>query len=163
MSNFARRINMQNHKQKTDFSKLVDKEILAICNGDNELMIFVEGNPQLEFNSNTCAWRFIEENDILLSSADFYIPIYNTDDHPFSPAYINSDYKTDSFEKHYFFENLEEYFIDAEKHANKRFKAIQDRVEGATILGALENDLGDLTLTLSNGIIFSVFKTLIRD
>ena len=155
---------MQNHKQKTNFSKLVGKEILAICNGDNELIIFVEGNSQLEFNSNTCAWRFIEENDILLSSADFYIPVYSdTDDHPFSPAYINSDYKTDSFEEHYFFEKFKEYFIDAEKHANKRFKAIQGRVEGATILSALENDLGDLTLTLSNGIIFSVFKTLIID
>ena len=62
---------MQNHKQKTDYSKLIDKEVLAICNGDNELIFFIEGNPQLEFNSNTCAWKFVENNDILLSSANY--------------------------------------------------------------------------------------------
>ena len=155
---------MQNHKQKTDYSKLIDKEVLAICNGDNELIFFIEGNPQLEFNSNTCAWKFVENNDILLSSADFYIPIYSdTDDHPFSPSYIKNDYRTNYYEEYDFFDNVQEYFISLDDYANKRFKAIQDRIEGAIIISVTEYDTGDLMLVLSNGIIFSVFKTLIRD
>ena len=141
-------------------SSLMGKDITAMTNTGIDLWLFIERDWQLRINNNTNAWRFTKGNILLLSSADFYIPIYNADDYnPFSPAYESPDYEWGKGEEIDFYDDPEKYYEDLEAFSDKRFKALQDQVEGSTILDVQESDVGDLCVTLSNGIVLSAFKT----
>lgn len=138
---------------------LVGKDIIVAGNSGNELWIFIENNIELRISNNTNAWRFIKNNEIILSSADFYIPIYDAyDDNPFSPVYDSETYEfSEDTERD---DSLEKYYDDLEAYREKRFRAIQDKLEYAKIAEVESNEIGDFSITLSNGITLQVFKTL---
>ena len=138
-------------------NSLIGKNITVVTNTGNELWIFIENNAELRISNNTNMWRFTKENDVLLSSADFYIPMYDAyDENPFSPVYDSADYEPNEEEIDF----PDKYYEDLEEYRDKRFKTVQNCLEEATISEVLENEVGDLFLTLSNGIVLSVYKTL---
>ena len=136
---------------------LIGKNITVVTNTGNELWIFIENNIELRISNNTNAWRFTENNEVLLSSADFYIPMYDAyDENPFSPVYDNADYEPTDEEVDF----PDKYYEDLEMFRDNRFRATQTKLEGATISKFSENEIGDLIIFLSNGIKLDVFKTL---
>lgn len=138
---------------------LVGKDVTVATNSGNELWIFIENNIELRISNNTNAWRFIKNNEIILSSADFYIPMYDAyDDNPFSPVYDSETYQFS--EDTEWDDSLEEYYDDLEAYREERFRAIKDKLEYAKIAEVESNEIGDFSITLSNGIILQVFKTL---
>lgn len=138
---------------------LVGKDVTVATNSGNELWIFIENNIELRISNNTNAWRFIKNNEIILSSADFYIPMYDAyDDNPFSPAYDSETYQFS--EDTEWDDSLEEYYDDLETYREERFRAIKDKLEYTKIAEVESNEIGDFSITLSNGIILQVFKTL---
>ena len=138
---------------------LVGKDVTVATNSGNELWIFIENNIELRISNNTNAWRFIKNNEIILSSADFYIPMYDAyDDNPFSPVYDSETYEfSEDTERD---DSLEEYYDDLEAYREERFRAIKDKLEYAKIAEVESNEIGDFSITLSNEIILQVFKTL---
>lgn len=138
---------------------LVGKDIIVAGNSGNELWLHIENNVEIRISNNTNAWRFIKNNEIILSSADFYIPMYYAyDDNPFSPVYDSETYKFD--EEKEWDDSLEKYYDDLEAYREERFRAIQDKLEYAKITEVESNEIGDFSITLSNGITLQVFKTL---
>lgn len=138
---------------------LVGKDVTVATNSGNELWIFIENNIELRISNNTNAWRFIKNNEIILSSADFYIPMYDAyDDNPFSPVYDSETYQFN--EDTEWDDSLEEYYDDLEAYREERFRAIKDKLEYAKIAEVESNEIGDFSITLSNEIILQVFKTL---
>ncbi len=138
---------------------LIGKDVTGLINTGNELWMVIENNIELRISNNTNAWRFIENNKIILSSADFYIPMYDAyDDNPFSPVYDSESYKFD--EEKEWDDSLEEYYDDLEAYREERFRAIKDKLEYAKITEVESNEIGDFSITLSNGTILQVFKTL---
>lgn len=138
---------------------LVGKDVTVATNSGNELWIFIENNIELRISNNTNAWRFIKNNEIILSSADFYIPMYDAyDDNPFSPVYDSETYEfSEDTERD---DSLEKYYDDLQTYREERFRAIQDKLEYAKIAEVESNEIGDFSITLSNGIILQVLKTL---
>jgi len=47
-----------------------------------------------------------------------------------------------------------------ETYREKRFRAIQDKLEYAKIAEVESNEIGDFSITLLNGIVLQAFKTL---
>lgn len=138
---------------------LVGKDVTAAINSGIDLRIFIENNIELKISNNTNAWRFIKNNEIILSSADFYIPMYDAyDDNPFSPVYDSETYQFS--EDTEWDDSLEKYYDDLEAYREERFRAIKDKLEYAKIAEVESNEIGDFSITLSNGIILQVFKTL---
>lgn len=136
---------------------LIGKDVTGAINTGNELWMVIENNIELRISNNTNAWRFIENNDVVLSSADFYIPMYDAyDENPFSPVYDSVGYVPTNEEVDF----PDKYYEDLEDFRDKRFKALQDKFEGTTIVDVQTNDIGDFSITLSNGITLQVFKTL---
>lgn len=138
---------------------LIGKDVTGAINTGNELWMVIENNIELRISNNTNAWRFIKNNEIVLSSADFYIPMYYAyDDNPFSPVYDSENYEfSEDTEWH---EALEKYYDDLEAYREERFRAIQDKLKYAKFSEVESNEIGDFSITLSNGIILQVFKTL---
>ena len=139
---------------------LIGKDITVTTHTGIDLWLFIEKDTRLCINNNTNAWRFTKGNEILLSSADFFIPTYVAyEDNPFSPVYEHPGYECNEDEEMDFYNDPEKYYEDLEAFSDKRFKALQDQLEGSTISNIQENDIGDVCVTLSNGIVLSVFKT----
>ncbi len=138
---------------------LIGKDVTGAINTGNELWMVIENNIELRISNNTNAWRFIKNNEIILSSADFYIPMYDAyDDNPFSPVYDSETYQFS--EDTEWDDSLEKYYDDLQTYREERFRAIQDKLEYAKIAEVESNEIGDFSITLSNGIILQVFKTL---
>ncbi len=144
-------------------NSLIGKDVTVVTNTGDELWIFIEDNMELRISNHANAWRFIKNNKILLSSADFYIPMYDVYDADlFSPAYNNDNYEPTDEEVDFLdiLDILDKYCEDLETFRDNRFRAIQPKLEGTTVSEISENEIGDLTISLSNGIKLVVFKTL---
>ena len=141
--------------------ELNNKQILAMVCFNERITFHLEDESRLEIDNRNSFWRLRSDKEIIASSDDFSARSFSDycqlDGPDFWPMDNVDELEDMSFDMDDDEDQLEKMFKALDAHADEKVQAIMGALEGQKIVKAETSDMGDLSLSFENGMLFELF------
>ena len=134
----------------SQFADMIGKEVLLFVANNRGIDLFLTGDTTVRIHNGYYAWRIVKDGEIVITSADMFMLCSSENMIDFLPFEYEESFLLDE-------ENAELIFEQLETYTDRKSETAKGLLEGSRITAFEVNEMHDVTIKFSKGIVFNIY------